>query len=189
MNELEDRLTERLHGLAEFARTEPGTSAPDATLTELAPVRARRRPRTRLAAFGAAASVIVVAAVALSLTVWSAGSTERVRTAPSPLDGPSVPGEPTGPAVHQLTIQVSNFHFQADHFDVPPGITELHFVSLEGAHTLTFDHPELGYVNLAAPEGRASVKVDFVDGQTYALFDTLPGHRDAGEVATITVAP
>ena len=41
--------------------------------------------------------------------------------------------------------------------------------------------------DLAAPGGRTSVKVDFVEGRTYTIFCTLPGHRASGMEVTITV--
>jgi len=95
--------------------------------------------------------------------------------------------EPTGPAINTLQIDASNFHFQADNFDVPAGINEIKYVTLEGSHTLAFDNPEQAYVNLSVPGGKDATKVDLVEGQEYTIYCTLPGHRAAGMHATLTV--
>jgi plastocyanin len=96
-------------------------------------------------------------------------------------------GEPTGPAVNTLTVEAHNFHFQADNFDVPAGINEIKYVSVEGSHTLAFDEPQFSYVSQAVPSGQDVTKIEAVQGQTYTIYCTLPGHRAAGMHATITV--
>src|SRR6476469_8477956 len=95
--------------------------------------------------------------------------------------------EPTGPAVNTLEVDASNFHFQADNFDVPAGINEIKYVSKEGSHTLAFDEATQAYGNLSVPGGKDATKVDLVEGQTYTIYCTLPGHRTAGMHATLTV--
>ncbi len=95
--------------------------------------------------------------------------------------------EPPGPAINTLEIDASNFAFQAKNFDVPAGVNELKYNSIEGSHTLAFDDPQFSYVNLAAPGSNNVVKVDFVEGQKYTMYCTLPGHRSQGMEATITV--
>jgi plastocyanin len=94
--------------------------------------------------------------------------------------------EPQGDAINTLEVDASNFHFQADAFDVPSGINEIKYVSKEGSHTLAFEEPELSYVNLSVPGGKDATKVDFVEGQQYVMYCTLPGHRAAGMEATVT---
>ncbi len=95
--------------------------------------------------------------------------------------------EPTGPAIFKLVIHASNFKFQAKNFDVPAGINEIDYVSDEGSHTLAFDEPQFSYINLAAPSGKNVAKAEFVAGQQYTIFCTIPGHRASGMQATITV--
>jgi plastocyanin len=95
--------------------------------------------------------------------------------------------EPPGDAINTLEVDASNFHFQADNFDVPAGINEIKYVSKEGSHTLAFDEATQAYVSLAVPSGKNATKVDLVKGQTYTIYCTLPGHRAAGMHATLTV--
>jgi uncharacterized cupredoxin-like copper-binding protein len=97
--------------------------------------------------------------------------------------------EPTGAADFTQQVDASNFHFQADNFDIPAGIVEIKYVSLEGSHTLAFDEPQFSYVNLAVPSGKDAAKIDAVQGQKYTIYCTLPGHRTAGMQATLTVGP
>jgi hypothetical protein len=175
--ELETRLREQLPRLAEYA-TVAEEPSPSLASVRATPVRAPRRGKRIAAAVAVVAAVIVVGVVVV----------DALRT-PDHLRPVAPIGEPTGPAVHSLTIAAINFHFEAMHYDVPAGITELHLVSDEGVHTLIFDQPQFAYVHLAAPGGPTSVKVDFVEGHTYGIFDPLPGHQRAGEVATISVGP
>ena len=95
--------------------------------------------------------------------------------------------EPTAKADNTLEVDASNFQFQAKNFDVPAGVLELKYVSKEGSHTLAFDEPQFSYVNLAVPGGKNATKIQAVQGQTYTIYCTLPGHRAAGMHATITV--
>ena len=95
--------------------------------------------------------------------------------------------EPAGAADSKLEIDASNFKFQSTNFDVPAGIVEIDYKSVEGSHTLAFDEPQFSYVNLAAPAGKSVSKADFVEGQKYTIYCTLPGHRSSGMQATITV--
>lgn len=95
--------------------------------------------------------------------------------------------EPQGPAIGTLTVDATNFQFQAPNFDVPPGIIEIKYVSKEGSHTLAFDEPQFAYFLLAQPGGKDASKIEAVDGETYTIYCTLPGHRAAGMESTMTV--
>lgn len=186
--ESEDRLAARLTRLAEYAVTEPSALP---AMAEVTPAEDHRRSRTPIWATVPAAAVVLVA-ITLILTGVLGGSNNTVRTrAGSPSDTPAAV-EPTGPAVRFATIEASDFHFEAQHYEVSAGITELKLVSAEGTHTLVFAEPQFSYVHLASPAsvtGEDSVKVDFVEGQTYTIFCTIAGHRAAGMEATITVVP
>ena len=98
-----------------------------------------------------------------------------------------VSAEPPGKADNNLQVDASNFQFQAKNFDVPAGILQIKYVSLEGSHTLAFDEPQFSYVGLSVPGGKDTTKIDAVQGQKYTIYCTLPGHRAAGMEATITV--
>ena len=121
------------------------------------------------------AGVTAVVLLAGSLTLGAAENKE-VKSA-----------EPTGAADFTQQVDASNFHFQADNFDVPAGIVEIKYVSLEGSHTLAFDEPQFSYVNLSVPSGKDAAKIEAVQGEKYTIYCTLPGHRAAGMHATLTV--
>ena len=95
--------------------------------------------------------------------------------------------EPPGKAINTLSIDGSNFAFQATNFDVPAGINELKYISVEGSHTLKFSDPQFSYVFLVVPGGVDVAKAEFVEGETYTIYCTLPGHRESGMEATIKV--
>jgi|GEM_PF-4784887 Copper binding proteins, plastocyanin/azurin family. len=181
----ENRLADGLTRLAEYAATEPTTQP---GLTEVTPVDDLHRSGPPIwAAVPAAAVVLVAIALVLSGVLGGSDNTVHTRSG-SPSDTP-VAGEPTGPALHALEINATNFRFDSQHYDVPAGITEITFVATEGSHTLAFAEPRFAYVELASPGGRSTAKVDFVEGQTYTIFCTIAGHRAAGMEATITVGP
>jgi uncharacterized cupredoxin-like copper-binding protein len=97
--------------------------------------------------------------------------------------------EPTAAADNTLQVDAQNFHFQSDAFTEPAGVLEIKYQSLEGSHTLAFDEPQFSYVSLAVPGGKNTAKIQAVQGQTYTIYCTLPGHRAAGMHATITIGP
>jgi plastocyanin len=92
---------------------------------------------------------------------------------------------PTGPAVTTLQIQaLPALHFQATQFTVKAGIVDIQYVSEGGNHTLAFDDPRYSSFLLMAPGGPSSAKVLLKPG-SYVVFCTVPGHRQAGMLATI----
>ena len=184
--DIEDRLANRLHLLAAHASATPRRDPALAEVQELPTT--RRRPAALIVAAAVIAAAVIIG-VAFIRDSGPARSRVRVGNEPPSVSLPAPPTEPAGPAVHELTVEASNFQFQGKHFDVPAGITNLRYVSSEGSHTLAFDTPDLAYVNLAAPAGQNSIKVDFVEGRTYTIYCTLPGHRSSGLEATITVGP
>ena len=184
--DIEDRLANRLHLLAAHASATPRRDPALAEVQELAST--RHRPAALVAAVAAIAAAVIIG-VTVTRDSVPARSRVRVGNEPPSVSQPAPTTEPAGPAVHDLTIEASNFHFNGIHFEVPAGITNLRFLSSEGSHTLAFDAPDLAYVNLAAPAGQSSVKVDFVEGRTYTIYCVLPGHRASGMDATITAGP
>lgn len=181
---MEDRLTERLHHLATHASDIPRRDPALAEVYELPT--SRRRPAALVAAVAMVAAAVIIGVAVTRDSGPARGRVRVVDESPS-VSRPTPPTEPSGPAVHELTIGASNFRFDGIHYDVLAGVTNLRLVSSEGSHTLAFDTPDLTYVNLAVPAGRNSVKVDFVEGRTYTIYCVLPGHRFSGMEATITV--
>lgn len=173
--ELETTLARRLSDLASYAPGQPSVDPSDIPI-----VRDEER-RTRLpkwaVAVGIAAAVGAVAFTATLVVGNEPGAGDRTGTGSQP------------PTAHRLTVEASNFHYQQPNYHVPAGITEITLVSHEGSHTLNFLEPELSYVALAVPDGRASARVDLIEGRTYTIFCSIPGHRASGMEATITVGP
>ncbi len=96
--------------------------------------------------------------------------------------------EPEGEAINTLEVDaLPNLKFQASNFDVPAGINLIKYIDKGGSHTLLFTEPELSYVNLAVPGGPIESKAELVKGKTYTIYCSIPGHREAGMEATITV--
>lgn len=123
--------------------------------------------------------VLIVAAI---LVLGTAAALIAIR----PDDEPEVIGGPP-PSVHTIRVDVVDFHFRRRVFHAPPGINTILFRSREGSHTLVFAAPEFRYVQLAQPGGNDRARVELKAGHRYRIFDTLPGHRAAGEHATIVV--
>jgi len=95
--------------------------------------------------------------------------------------------EPAGAAVNTLTVDaLPTLKFQADNFDVPGGINLIEYVDKGGTHTLLFDGAFPGF-KLAVPTGLKELKADLEPGKTYTIYCDIPGHRQAGMEATITV--
>ncbi len=95
--------------------------------------------------------------------------------------------EPEGEAINTLEVDASNFKFQKAVFEAPAGINEIKYVPIEGSHTLAFRDVEFSYVNLVVPGPKNITKVTFVEGKTYTIYCTLPGHEADGMVATIKI--
>ncbi|HSO96709.1 MAG TPA: plastocyanin/azurin family copper-binding protein [Acidimicrobiia bacterium] len=96
-------------------------------------------------------------------------------------------GPPAGPPVEVDAL--GTLKFQAAQFTATAGIVQVNYVSKDGNHTLTFDPPgptpRAFLLNVPA-NGNVTHKVLLKPG-SYTLYCTLPGHRAAGMVATLTV--
>jgi len=94
--------------------------------------------------------------------------------------------QPRGTPGASLTITaLPSLTYQVNEFTVPAGIIEISFTSAGGSHTLAFDDPRFRGFELAVPEGPVRGKVELKPG-TYIIYCSIPGHREAGEQATIT---
>jgi plastocyanin len=97
--------------------------------------------------------------------------------------------QPTGTPVGTLEINaLPSLTYQANNFTVPAGTIQINYISKGGTHTLVFDNPKLSGFELYVPQGPTSGKVQLEPG-AYTIYCTIPGHRQAGEQATITVTP
>ena len=94
--------------------------------------------------------------------------------------------QPRGTPVASLTITaLPSLTYQAREFTVPAGIIEISFTTAGGSHTLLFEDPRHRGFELAVPEGPVRGKIELKPG-TYTIYCSIPGHREAGEQATIT---
>ncbi len=96
--------------------------------------------------------------------------------------------QPSGRAINTLEIDaLPTLSFQAKSFKVPAGINLIKYNDKGGTHTLVFDGTEVPGFELQVPNGLSQAKVDLKQGQTYTVFCTIPGHRQAGMQASIVV--
>lgn len=98
--------------------------------------------------------------------------------------------EPTGDPVATLEVVAeANLKFNADNYDTPAGVNEIDYILGGGTHTLLFTETEFAGFKLevSPSKERDSGKVELVAGETYTIYCDIPGHREAGMEATITV--
>ncbi|MGZ8761851.1 MAG: plastocyanin/azurin family copper-binding protein [Acidimicrobiia bacterium] len=101
--------------------------------------------------------------------------------------GSSVYKEPKGPAVAQLTFSAKNFAYTPDTASAPAGIIGMTLKSTAGGHDLVIeDVPGFKLVTPASGD-TDSGKVELKKGK-YTFYCSLPGHRAAGMVGTLTVS-
>lgn len=98
--------------------------------------------------------------------------------------------EPAGEAVNTLEVDaLPSLRFQASAFTAPAGINLIRYVDKGGTHTLLFENAFPGF-KLSVPTGINELKVDFTEeGEEYTIYCDIPGHRQAGMEATLTIGP
>ena len=84
-----------------------------------------------------------------------------------------------------ITMEARSFSFTPDTILTSVGETVNLDITAIGQHTFTID--ELG-VNVVLPHGETT-KVEFIPNQTgiYEFYCSVPGHRQAGQIGTLTV--
>jgi hypothetical protein len=93
--------------------------------------------------------------------------------------------QPNGKRVADLAVTaLPSLSYQAQEFTVPAGIIEITLSSAGGTHTLVFDDPQFRGFELRVPLGPIRGKIKLKPG-TYTIYCSIPGHREAGEQATI----
>jgi len=103
--------------------------------------------------------------------------------------GPSFQ-QPTGDAVGSVDVTAEpTLKFNATNFDTVAGVNQINYLLGGGTHTLVFAEKELNGFELAVSPSKQkdSGKVELKPG-TYTIYCTIPGHRQAGMQATITVS-
>jgi plastocyanin len=97
---------------------------------------------------------------------------------------------PAGEPVATIEVDaLATLKFQADNFNTQAGINEIVYVLRGGTHTLLFEEPQFRgfrlFVGGNKTEDRGKVELE---PGTYTIYCDVPGHREAGMVATITVS-
>jgi plastocyanin len=98
--------------------------------------------------------------------------------------------EPTGDPVATVEVVAeATLKFNADNYDTAAGINQIDYVLGGGTHTLVFTEKEFAGFELEVSPSKEkdSGKVELAAGETYTIYCTSPGHREAGMEATITV--
>lgn len=145
---------------------------------------------TVIAAFpGIRTSSLVLGACGVLVVVLLAGSLVLGASQPEKTAAAGFV-EPTGPAINTLAVDaLPTLSFQAKSFTVPGGINQIQYVDKGGTHTLVFGNNAVPGFELQVPNGKNAAKVDLKPGSSYTIYCTVPGHRQAGMEATITVGP
>ncbi len=93
---------------------------------------------------------------------------------------------PSGPAVADLTFSAKNFAFTPKTATAPAGIIGITLKSTAGGHDFVIEGVP-GFELVTPGSGDTdSGKVDLKKGK-YTFYCSLPGHRAAGMVGTLTV--
>jgi hypothetical protein len=95
--------------------------------------------------------------------------------------------QPKGPPVATLDVQaLPSISFNAKQYGpLPAGIIQVNYSGAPN-HTLAFTDPKLNGFELKLPGGPKTGKVDLKPG-THTIYCTVPGHRQQGMEATVTV--
>jgi uncharacterized cupredoxin-like copper-binding protein len=101
--------------------------------------------------------------------------------------GPKAYVPPKGPATETIAIQAGNFYFKPNKIATNAGIAKIDLTAANGIHDLVFDGAYPGF-SLEADGGGSgqSQKIDLKPGK-YTFYCSIPGHRAAGMVGTLTV--
>lgn len=100
--------------------------------------------------------------------------------------GDSAYQEPTGPAVADLTFSGNNFAYTPDKASAPPGIIDITLKSTEGGHDFVIEGVP-GFRLLTPGSGDTDSSKVKLKKDKYTFYCSLPGHRAAGMVGTLTV--
>src|SRR5262245_46850678 len=132
---------------------------------------------------------LAIMVAVLFLFIGAAGLTTLGPSEPkSEASGPAFQ-EPTGDAVGTVDVTAeASLKFNATNFDTVAGVNQINYLLGGGTHTLVFAESEFTGFELAVNPSKTkdSGKVELKPG-SYTIYCTIPGHRQAGMEATITV--
>jgi len=132
-------------------------------------------------------STLVLTVAGFMVLVMSAGLLSLGPSEESAKGGGGGFKQPAGPPVATLEVDaLPSLSFQAKEFTLPPGVIQVNYVDKGGTHTLVFQEPQLSGFRLGVPQGPKTGKVELKPG-SYTIYCTIPGHRQAGMQATVTV--
>jgi plastocyanin len=137
------------------------------------------RPRLRTSTLVMLVSTLFVLVIASGLT--TIGPSEEKEAASTGFV------QPTGPAKSTVSVTaLPELKFDKTDYTAQAGVVQLDYVDGGGTHTLLIDDPKFNGFQLAVPGGPKTGKVDLAPGK-YTIYCNIPGHRQAGMQATITV--
>jgi uncharacterized membrane protein YgcG len=132
-------------------------------------------------------SLVMIVAGGLGILL-AAGSVVVGHADEHKASGPKHP--PFGPSVGTLNVTaLPSLTFDAKEYSLTggTGTYTVNYIDGGGTHTLVFDDPSLNYFQLGVPGGPKTGQVILTAGKTYTIYCTIPGHRQAGMQATVTV--
>ncbi len=91
----------------------------------------------------------------------------------------------TDVAMRTIRMESGAFYFSPNKISVKKGERVTVYITSKGNHTFTLD--EFG-VNVPTPDGQVT-KVEFTPDKsgTFTFYCAIPGHKESGQVGTITV--
>jgi plastocyanin len=138
------------------------------------------RPRMRTSTLVMLVSALFVLVIASGLT--TIGPSEEKETGAT-----SGYVQPTGAPASTVSVTAEpQLKFNATEYTAKAGIVQINYIDGGGTHTLVIDDPKFNGFQLAVPGGPKTGKVNLTPGK-YVIYCTIPGHRQAGMQATITV--
>jgi plastocyanin len=133
--------------------------------------------------------VVTLAVIMLGLIL--AGGITYSAGEPKEEAGPrigEVPADYSGPVTALPVQALVALKFDKDAYEVPVGVTEIDYINQGGAHTFVFSDAQYSWFELVvnAPGETDKDRIELPAG-SYEVYCSVPGHKAAGMVATLTV--